>query len=76
VKEALDELREELGSDRVPLAEIVIIGARLKAAELRSERADKATARGRLARRILEGDIPGDPGAADEVRRTGWTPHV
>jgi hypothetical protein len=76
VKEALDELRRELGTDRVPLADIVILGARHKVAALRSERAANAAARRRLARRILEGDIPGDPAAAEEVRRTGWTPHV
>jgi hypothetical protein len=72
VKEALDELREELGTSRVPLGELVALGARAKTAELRRERARATAARARLIERVRNQDIPGDLAAADEVRRRGW----
>ena len=76
VKEALDELRRELGTSRVPLAEVVILGAEEKVRRLRGNR-DQAIAAGRqIAEWIRTGTVPGDPEAAEEVRRTGWTPHV
>ena len=72
VKEALDELRTELGSERLPLAEVVILGARQKAAQIRCERQDVSAARARLAQRVVTGETGIDLGAADEVRRNGW----
>jgi hypothetical protein len=76
VKEALDELRTELGTDKFPLAEVVILGAEEKVRRLRSEQDDAAASRKQVAEWIRTGNIPGDPEAADEVRRTGWTPHA
>ncbi|MDX6588768.1 MAG: hypothetical protein QOI84_42 [Solirubrobacterales bacterium] len=72
VQAALDELRRELGGGRVPLGELVILGANAKVAELRAERDDKATRRRRIAERIRSGESPVDLEAAEEVRRTGW----
>jgi hypothetical protein len=76
VKEALDELRRELGTDRVPLAELVIMGAHTEAARLRAERERAKEARHTVAEWIRTGTVPVDPDAAEEARRTGWTPHV
>jgi hypothetical protein len=72
VEAALDELRGELGADRVELGELVILGAQEKVAQLRGARDDTAARRRELAERIRRRDIPVDRGAADEVRRTGW----
>lgn len=72
VKAALDELREELGSDRVEMGELVILGAHEKLVRLRSERSDAVRLRHHLAERIRRGEIPADRSAADEVRRAGW----
>jgi len=73
VQEALDELRAVLGTDRLPLGDVVIRGAREMAAELRDEQSEKTRRIRRLADRIRahEGfDV--DLEAAEEVRRTGW----
>lgn len=65
VQEALDELRCELGEDRVELPELVIRGAREKARELRGRSRSVQDARIRLARSIRKGaDV-----SADEIRR-------
>lgn len=72
VQAALDELREALGDDRVELGELVILGAQEKLARVRAEHADAVTMRRRLAERVRHRQIPVDPGAADEVRRSGW----
>jgi hypothetical protein len=70
VKQALDELRAEMGSERVPLGELVILGARAKTAELRAQRGDNAQRKRRLADRIRSRERPPfDPGAADEAKR-------
>ena len=69
---ALDELRGEVGDDRLELGELVILGARQKVAELRAQRDDHAVRRQQLADRIRRRDIPADRRAADEVRRSGW----
>ena len=76
VKEALDELRRELGTERVPMAEIVIVGAHAEVARLRAEREETQAACRTVAEWIRTKQIPGDPAAAEEVRRTGWTPHT
>jgi hypothetical protein len=74
VQEALDELRAELGNERVPLGEIVILGAHAKVAELRGEKDEKSVRLRRLADRIRERrPLPIDLEAAEEVRRTGWS---
>jgi hypothetical protein len=72
VQAALDELRRELGDDRVEMGELVVLGAREKLARVRAERDDTAVLRRRLADRIRRRDIPADRAAADEVRRAGW----
>jgi hypothetical protein len=72
VQAALDELRQELGTERIQLGELVVLGANAKLAELRAERDDKAALRRRIADRIRSGESPVDLEAAEEVRRTGW----
>jgi hypothetical protein len=70
VQEALDELRAELGTDKVPMGEIVMLGARAKLAEMRAERADIMKRRRRLAERIRNREPLGDPKAAEEAKRS------
>jgi hypothetical protein len=72
VEAALDELRRELGTDRVELGELVILGAGAKLAAIRAERDGGAAARRRLADRVRARAIQVDPDAADEVRSAGW----
>jgi hypothetical protein len=72
VQAALDELRSELGDERVELSELVILGARAKTARLREQRGATADGRRQLADRIRRGEIPADRDAAAEVRRAGW----
>jgi len=73
VQAALDELRVELGEDRLELGELVALGARTKLIGLRAERAEQANLRRRLADRVRGRTLPVDPAAAAEVRRSGWT---
>jgi hypothetical protein len=73
IQEALDELRAELGSDKVPMGEIVILGAREKVRALRGERDEQAELRKRGADRIRgRRPLPIDREAAEQARRTGW----
>jgi hypothetical protein len=72
VQAALDELRGELGRDRIELAELVVLGAREKVAQLRASRGEQQSLRRRLAQRVSDRRLPVDAEAADEVRRTGW----
>jgi hypothetical protein len=72
VRAALDELREELKSERIDLGELVVLGAREKLAQARLVEADRATLRRRLADRVRRLEVLVDPDAAEEVRRTGW----
>jgi hypothetical protein len=72
VQEALDELRAELGCDKVPIGEIVVLGARAKLAELRAERADIMRRRRRLAERVRNREPLGDPEVAREAKQM-WT---
>ena len=72
VRAALDELRGEMGDARIELAELVILGAHEKVAQLRLQREGTAARRRQLADRIRRRDIPADRAAADEVRRSGW----
>jgi hypothetical protein len=73
VEAALEELRHELGNDRIELSELVVLGARAKLAQVRSEREDAATLRRRLADRVRSRSLPVDRDAAAEVRRSGWS---
>jgi hypothetical protein len=72
VQAALDELRQELGTDRVELGELVVLGAGAKLTALRSQHNEDMERRRRLAARIRSRDLRGDPDAADEVRASGW----
>lgn len=72
VKEALDELRRETGDERLPLGELVILGANAKVAEIRAERDDTAARRRWITDRIRAREPLADLAAAEEVRRTGW----
>ena len=73
VKEALDELRDELDKQRLELSELVILGAREKLSQLRAHRARGGQLRRRLADRVRNGDLPLEVEAADAVRRRGWS---
>jgi len=68
----LDELRRELGAERLEIAELVILGAREKLSRLRGEQDRRAQLVRRLAGRIRNRRVPGEPAAAEEVRGTGW----
>lgn len=70
VQAALDELRAELGSDGVDMADLVVRGAREKVAEARAADEGLVRAREKLAQWVLVGDIPGDPAAALEARQS------
>lgn len=72
VRAALDELRDELGGERIEFSELLILGAQEKLARVRAEREGIASRRARLAERIRRRDLPLDPAAADEVRQRGW----
>jgi hypothetical protein len=72
VQAALDELRRELGSDRVELGELVVLGASARLAAVRAERQGDAASRRRLADRLRARDTLVDRDAADFVRRSGW----
>lgn len=69
---ALDELRRELGTDRIELGELVVLGADAKLTALRAQRAETAALRARLADRVRSRDTGADVDAADEVRASGW----
>jgi hypothetical protein len=71
VEEALDELRKELGSDRVDLGELVILGARERLTRVRSERNRDAERLKDLAERVRNRQLtPLDLEAADAARRS------
>lgn len=72
VEAALTELRKELGTDRIDLAEIVVLGAELKLQQLRIDRTDRDELLHSLAERVRTRTLPVDAEAAALVRRTGW----
>ncbi|MGC2374399.1 MAG: hypothetical protein WA484_11050 [Solirubrobacteraceae bacterium] len=77
VQEALDELRSNLGEgERIDFAELVTLGARVKARRLRADDAEAQAARKRLADMIRTRSIPihVDVTAADEVKHLGLIP--
>jgi hypothetical protein len=78
VQEALDELRRELGEDRVELPDLVIRGARERTRELRGRRQSVQAARRRLARSIREGDGVDVEGVrlADEAKQVGLSVEI
>lgn len=69
---ALDELRRELGTDRVALGELIVLGAGAKLAAIREQERGDAVLLSRLAGRVRARTLPLDRAAADEVRTSGW----
>lgn len=72
--EALDELRAELGDERIDFAELVVLGARTKVRQMRENGPPARQARERLAAMIRGRSLPADVRAADEVKRLGLLP--
>jgi hypothetical protein len=72
VQAALDELRAELGAERLELGELVVLGARAKLTAVRAERSGNEALRRRLAHRVRSRELSADVEAADAVRRSGW----
>lgn len=72
VEAALDELRDEIGSEPIEFAELVVLGAQAKLGQIRAARSDSEALRRQLAHRIRSGSLPVDREAADDVRRSGW----
>lgn len=70
---ALDELRRELGTDRVELGELIVLGAAAKLASIRAERDSDARLRVRLGNRVRSRSLPVDVDAAGLARQSGWT---
>jgi hypothetical protein len=72
VQEALDRLRAQMGSQKVDLAELVVLGAQAKQRQLEWDSEASRAARERLAARILDRTGPEpDIAAADEVKTLG-----
>lgn len=75
MQEALDELRAKLGmGEKIDFAELVTLGAQVKARKLGADDADARAARTRLAEMIRTRSIPIDVAAADEVKHLGLVP--
>lgn len=72
VQAALDELRHELGTDRIELGELVVLGARTKLQDLRARRDQQTERRARLATRVRARRVGADLGLAQTVRASGW----
>ncbi len=71
VKEALDALRAEMNGQRLDLAELVVVGAQAKLAQLRAIDERRRALREDLVKRIRSGDLDLDPALADEAKRAG-----
>jgi hypothetical protein len=71
VQEALDELRSRLSGERIDYAELVVLGARMKARQLPDDAKAAREAALRLAEMVRRRSIPVDVKAADDVKRLG-----
>jgi hypothetical protein len=73
VQEALDELRAKLGQgETIDFAELVTLGAQVKARRMSADDAEARAARERLAEMIRTRSIPPiDVAAAEEVKYLG-----
>jgi len=72
VKEALDELRQLQGGEKIELPDLVIRGAQDKVRELRAADQSARQAREEIAEWIRSGNGPGvDLAAAEEVKYLG-----
>ena len=78
VKEALDELRAQLGEERIELPELVIRGAKEKTRELQGRSRSVRDARIRLARSIRQsgGVDPDEVRLADEAKQAGLNAEI
>jgi hypothetical protein len=77
VQEALDELRSRLGEgERIDFAELVTLGAQVKARRLSADDAAARAACKRLAEMVRTRSFPYemDVAAADEVKHLGLIP--
>jgi len=72
VQAALAGLRGGLGSDRIELGELVVLGADVKLAAIRAERKGRTELRRRLADRVRSGTVSVNFEAAEEARASGW----
>lgn len=76
VQEALDVLRSKLRKgEKIDFAELVTLGAEVKARRLSAEEAERSTALKRLAEMVRTRSFPYelDVAAADEVKHLGLT---
>jgi hypothetical protein len=71
VREALDGLRARLFGQRIDFAELVVLGAGVKARQLPDDLAAAKDAAGRLAAMVRSRAVPVDVVAADEVKHRG-----
>jgi hypothetical protein len=74
VQAALDELRSRLAEgERIDFAELVVLGAEVKARRLCADREARLAASRRVAEMVRTGSFPYalDIDAADEVKRLG-----
>ena len=77
MQEALDELRANLGrGERIDFAELVTLGARVKARRLNADDAAATATLKHLAERVRTRSFPYemDVAAADEVKHLGLIP--
>jgi hypothetical protein len=77
VQEALDELRSKLGEgERIDFAELVALGAEVKARRLDIDDAPNRAARRKVAEMIRTGSFPyrSDVKASEEVKYLGLIP--
>jgi hypothetical protein len=70
VASALDQLRAATGGERPNLAELVVLGALVKAESVRAVDQEAAAALEDLAQMVQAGTLPVDAEAADEARRS------
>lgn len=77
VKQALDEVRAKLPEgEKIDYSELLRLGAEVKARRLDAQSKADRLALDRLIEMVRTRSIPVDLKAAEEVRRSGWTPHV
>ncbi len=68
---SLEQLRSELNGGRIDFAELVVLGARAKARQLRGNGPRAREARERLVCMIRGGSLPVDVAAGNEVKELG-----
>lgn len=69
VERALNQLRDVLGTHRLDLPELVVLGAEEKVRRLRTETEGQRAARAELAELVRRGETLVDLDRADEVKR-------